>query len=407
MAGLSFLGLILGVLGCSKEKEAEAAPKAPVRFELSLDTLRMVDSVVPQGATFGGILAAHGLSAPLTQRLVDACAGVFDVRRLRTGQPLHYAFDSTGALRHLIYEPDQLKWVRFDLDSLPRVQQHARSIDTMHRTVGGTIETSLWDNLTAQGHSPTLIARVADILAWQVDFFSVQPGDEFRVIYDEFQVDGKSVGLGDIQAVSFNQSGVESRAFLFHHGTHEGYYDAEGHPTKRLFLKAPLQFSRISSRFTTARMHPVLRILRPHYGVDYAAPSGTPVVTVGEGVVLARGWDPKGGGNYVKIRHNRSFTTEYMHLQAIASRVRLGGHIQQGELVGWVGATGLATGPHLDFRFFRDGRPVNPLTVQPPPAPPLPESILPEYLAMIEQVGIQLEGVATAFRAKPAAKTGV
>lgn len=361
----------------------------------------MADSVVPQGATFGSILAAHGLSAPLTQRLVEACAGVFDVRKLRTGQPIHYAFDSTGRLRHLVYEPDALQWVRFDLDSLPRVQQHSRIVDTVQRSVGGTIETSLWDNLTAQGHSPTLIARVADILAWQVDFFSVQPGDQFRVMYKELRVEGKPVGLGDIQAVSFTQSGVESRAFLFEHGEHKGYYDAEGHPTKRLFLKAPLQYSRISSRFSAARRHPVLRIVRPHYGVDYAAPSGTPVVTVGDGTVIARGWDSKGGGNYVKIRHNPSFTTCYMHLQAISSKVRIGGRVHQSDLIGWVGATGLATGPHLDFRFFRDGRPVNPLTVQPPPAPPLPEAILPEYLAMVEQVGGELQTVATAFRSLP------
>lgn len=361
----------------------------------------MADSVVPKGATFGAILAAHGLSAPVTQRLVEACAGVFDVRKLRTGQPLHYAFDHTGRLRHLIYEPDAVQWVRFDLDSLPRVQQHSRAIDTVHRTAGGTIETSLWDNLTAQGHSPTLIARVADILAWQVDFFSVQPGDEYRLMYDEYQVDGKSVGLGDIQAVSFTQSGVPSQAFLFQHGSHKGYYDAEGHPAKRFFLKAPLQFSRISSYFSAARMHPVLRIVRPHYGVDYAAPAGTPIMTVGDGTVLARGWDPHGGGNYVKIRHNQTFTTCYMHMQAIASRVRIGGRIQQGDLIGWVGATGLATGPHLDFRFFRDGRPVNPLTVQPPPAPPLPASILPEYLAMVEQLSSRLDAVAMVLRPRP------
>lgn len=398
LAALSCLGLL--VAGCTKEKPAEA-PKAPQRFELSLDTLRMADSVVPRGATFGSILAAHGLDAPLTQRLVEACAGVFDVRKLRSGQPIHYAFDSTGRLRHLVYEPDALQWVRFDLDSLPRVQHHSRAVDTVQRTVGGTIETSLWDNLTAQGHSPTLIARVADILAWQVDFFSVQPGDQFRVMYKELRVDGKPVGLGDIQAVSFTQSGVESRAFLFQRGEYKGYYDGEGHPTKRLFLKAPLQYSRISSRFASARRHPVLRIVRPHYGVDYAAPSGTPVVTVGDGTVIARGWDPKGGGNYVKIRHNPSFTTCYMHLQAISSKVRIGGRIRQSDLIGWVGATGLATGPHLDFRFFRDGRPVNPLTVQPPPAPPLPEAILPEYLAMVEQMGGQLQAVATAFRSRP------
>jgi len=367
---------------------------------LSLDTLRLRDTIVPPGATFGSLLASHGLEAPLTQRLVEACAGVYDVRRLRAGQPLHLAFDTTGRLRHVVYEPDPLQWVRFDLDSLPRVRRELHKVDTVARTAGGTIEGSLWDNLASQGHSPVLIARVADILAWQVDFFTVQPGDAYQILYDELQVDGKPVGLGDIQAVSFTQSGERSEAFLFRHGGHEGYYDAEGHPAKRQFLKAPLQYSRISSFFTAARYHPVLRIVRPHYGVDYAAPSGTPVVSVGEGTVLARGWDPKGGGNYVKIRHNGTFATTYMHLQAIASKVRLGGHVQQGELIGWVGKTGLATGPHLDFRFFRDGRPVNPLTVQPPPAPPLDARIMPEFVAQMERVAGRLEAVATAFRPK-------
>lgn len=384
---------------CSGRKTPPPAA-AEIRFGLSLDTLRLRDTIVPSGATFGSILASHGLDAPLTQRLVEACAGVYDVRKLRAGQPLHLAFDTTGRLRHLVYEPDPMQWVRFDLDSLPRVRRELHKVDTVARTAGGTIEGSLWDNLASQGHSPVLIARVADILAWQVDFFSVQPGDAYQILYDELQVDGRPVGLGDIQAVSFTQSGERSEAFLFRHVGREGYYDAEGHPAKRQFLKAPLQYSRISSRFTTARYHPVLRIVRPHYGVDYAAPSGTPVVTVGDGVVLARGWDPKGGGNYVKIRHNGTFATTYMHLQAIASKVRLGGRIQQGELIGWVGKTGCATGPHLDFRFFRDGRPVNPLTVQPPPAPPLDARIMPEFLAQMERVSGRLEAVATAFRPK-------
>ncbi len=371
-----------------------------------METVRMHDTIVSSGSTFGSILGIHGLDGSKTQRLIQACKGVFDVRKLRRGQPLHLAFDATGKLKHLIYEPDAVNWVRFDLDSLPKVLLQSRKVDTIHRTAGGIIETSLWENLASQGHSPTLIAKVADILAWQVDFFSVQPGDQFRVMYDELQVEGRPFGLGDIQAVSFTQSGVESKAYLFRKEGKEGYYDEKGRPTKRLFLKAPLQYSRISSHFSSGRMHPVLRIVRPHYGVDYAAPSGTPVMTVGDGTVLARGWDPKGGGNYIKIRHNRDLTTEYMHLKAIASGVRIGKRLQQGELIGWVGMTGLATGPHLDFRFFRDGHPVNPRTVQPPPAPPLEASVLPQFLAQVKSVSSRLDAVATTTQPRSSARRG-
>lgn len=377
------------------------AKPVPTRFGLALGALQFHDTIVPAGSTFGSILGFHGLDGSTTQRLIQACQGVFDVRKLRTGQPLHLVFDATGRLKHLVYEPDPVQWVRFDLDSLPKVLLQARKVDTVHRTVGGTIETSLWDNLTGQGHSPTLIAKVADILAWQVDFFSVQPGDQFRVMYDDFQVDGRSIGQGDIQAVSFTQSGVVSEAFLFRHGDRHGYYDGEGRPTKRLFLKAPLQFSRISSRFSSGRMHPVLRIVRPHYGVDYAAPSGTPVMSVGDGTVLARGWDPKGGGNFIKIRHNGSFVTEYMHLKAFGPKTSNGARVQQGDVIGYVGSTGMSTGAHLDFRFFRDGRPVNPLTVQPPPAPPLDAAVLPQFLAQAKTLSARLEAVAATDRPRP------
>jgi len=407
---LSFLVVALcaalSVSGCKEEPKPEAAKPIPTRFGVSLAGVRFHDTTVPAGTNFGALLGLHGLDGSTTQKLVEACKGVFDLRKLRSGQPLHLAFDGSGRLRHLVYEPDAIQWVRFDLDSLPKVFLQSRKVDTVHRSVGGTIETSLWDNLIQQGHSPTLIAKVADILAWQVDFFSVQSGDQFRVMYDDYQVDGRSVGQGDIQAVSFTQSGQTSEAFLFRHEGKQGYYDAEGRPTKRLFLKAPLQFSRISSRFSSGRMHPVLRILRPHYGVDYAAPSGAPVMTVGDGTVIARGYDAKGGGNFVKIRHNPSFTTCYMHLKGFASKVRIGSRVQQGDLIGYVGSTGMSTGPHLDFRFFRDGRPVNPLTVQPPPAPPLEAAVLPQFLAHAKTLSVRLDAVATNSRPRGEARRG-
>lgn len=404
VGGITYLALRPVV---SQPKAEVIKPLVPIRFGFSLDSVVMRDSVVPDGGTFASIMGSLGWAGSTTYKLVEASKGVFDLRGLRAGRPLHYVRDTSGRLRYLIYEHDPIQWVRFDLDSLfPRVARGSQRVDSVERTVGGTIELSLWSNLISQGHSPELVGRVADILAWQIDFFAIQPGDKFRVVYTDLVVDGKSVGVGEVEAVSFEQSGKVSKAFLFKHENQKGYYDADGSPCKRQFLKAPLQFSRISSRFSMGRLHPVLRIVRPHLGVDYAAPSGTPVMSVGDGTVLVRGWDPKGGGNYVKIRHNSTFTTCYMHLKGIAGTLRTGGHISQGDVLGWVGSTGLATGPHLDFRFFRQGRAVNPLTVELPPAPPLPETVRGEFLAHAAILSSTLDAVAADYRPSAPASRG-
>jgi murein DD-endopeptidase MepM/ murein hydrolase activator NlpD len=275
--------------------------------------------------------------------------------------------------------------LRMDLDSLPKVSLIPLKVDTVQRVVDGTIATSFWEDLVSKGHSPALVGRVADILAWQVDFFALQSGDAYRVYYDEFQVGGKGVAQGTIHAVRFQQGATVSEAFHFKQGEIEGYYDAQGHPAKRAFLRAPLQFSRISSFFTGARMHPVLRIVRPHFGVDYAAPAGTPVVAVGDGTVITRGWGG-GGGNTIKIRHDNGCMTGYMHLKGFAKGVSLGGRIQQGELIGWVGSTGLSTGPHLDYRFWKNGTPVDPLKVVTPPPPPLPSTLMPQFQQTVASI---------------------
>jgi len=396
---------LLALAGCQPKTETSGpvAVQVPVpvisRFGLSFSKHQLIDTVVPQNSSLGSLIAGLGLPGSISQKLADASVGIFDVRGLRAGRPLHLIQDGTGRVLHLVYEQDPIRWIRFDLDTLvPQVVRGTRKVDTVQRVVGGTIYGSLWENLVSQGHTPELVGRVADILAWQVDFFSVQPGDKYRVVYEAYLVDGQPVAMGRIQAVSFEQSGKTYKAFLFETPDGQsGYYDADGSPCKRQFLKAPLQYSRISSRFSAARMHPVLRIVRPHYGVDYAAPSGTPVMCVGNGTVVAEGWDPKGGGNFVKIRHTGGVATCYMHLKSIATAMRAGAHVSQGELLGWVGMTGLATGPHLDFRFYREGRPVNPLTAQSPPAPPLPAALRAVFLAQAARVGGTLDAVATDF----------
>lgn len=396
---MSLIALCTGVLLFScKEEQPPAIPaepaKAPVptKYGVTLPGLKVVESTVEPGSSLGKILASRGLRAPQIHRAAQASVGIWDHKKLRDGDSVAFFLDSaSGGLRHLVVRPDPFHWIRFDIDSVPKVLDIRRPIDTLRREVRGTIESSLWNVMAAKGLSASLIGRVSDILAWQVDFFALQVGDEICLVYDELRVDGRVAGEGDIHAVSFRQGDSVSRDFLFRRGEIDGYYDEQGRPNRRAFLKAPLQYSRISSRFTGSRMHPVLRIVRPHFGVDYAAPSGTPVVALGDGTVILKGW-LGGGGNSLKIRHGNGYITGYMHLKAFASGLRQGSRVRQGDLIGYVGSTGLSTGPHLDFRVWDGIRPIDPLRISSPPSPPLPDSLKTVFQAGIVPLVAILDG---------------
>jgi murein DD-endopeptidase MepM/ murein hydrolase activator NlpD len=216
-----------------------------------------------------------------------------------------------------------------------------------------------------------LAIELSKIYAWTIDFFGIQKGDRFKVIYDEDFIGDESIGIGKIYSASFTQGSIEFYAIRFSQEEGDDFFDEKGNSLRKSFLKAPLEFSRISSRFSNSRFHPILRIRRPHYGIDYAAPSGTPVFSIGEGVVLQKSYQAVGGGNFIKVRHNSIYETTYMHLSRFASGIHPGSRVRQGEVIGFVGSTGLATGPHLDFRVYMAGSPVDPLKIKSPPAEPV------------------------------------
>ena len=237
------------------------------------------------------------------------------------------------------------------------------------------MEHSLWKSLYDNGYNTTLANPLSDIYAWQIDFFGIQKGDGYKVLYDEYFVDDSvSVGIGEIHAAVFHHNGRDYFAFPFEQDGFKDYFDENGINLRKAFLKAPLKYSRISSRFNPSRLHPVLKIRRPHLGVDYAAPTGTPVVSIGAGVVTKKAFQKNGAGNYVTIKHNGTYTTTYMHLSRYAPGLAVGSKVSQGEVIGYVGATGLATGPHLDFRVYRNGQPIDPLKMESPPSTPLKEA---------------------------------
>lgn len=300
----------------------------------------------------------------------------FDFRKIRAGNK--YAVflerDSMATLRYFVYEHTPVEFVRFSFSDTVTIEVEEKEVLQKRQVANGTIRTSLWNTMVENGLNPTLANELSEIYAWSIDFFGLQPADSFCVVYDVQYIDSIPVGLGKIHAAYFRHANHDFYAIPFVQDNVESYYDLEGNSLRKAFLKAPLRFSRISSRFSHSRLHPILKIRRPHHGVDYAAPIGTPVQAIGDGKIIAakRGYN-NGGGNMIKIKHNSVYITTYMHLSGFAKGISTGTYVKQGDVIGYVGSTGLSTGPHLDFRFYMNGKPVDPLKVEAPPVEPIHE----------------------------------
>jgi murein DD-endopeptidase MepM/ murein hydrolase activator NlpD len=256
-----------------------------------------------------------------------------------------------------------------------------------------TISTSLWNDMRNAGVSPLLILSLSDIYAWTVDFFGLQKGDRFRVLYDERLCDGEVLAVDSVRYAVFSHGGTELPMIMFDQKDGGNiWWNDKGESMRKAFLKAPLQFSRISSGFSYARKHPVTRKVQPHTGVDYAAPKGTPVMTIGDGVVVSAKYEGA-GGNTVRIRHNSVYTTAYLHLSKYAKGLKAGQRVRQGEVIGYVGSTGRSTGPHLDFRVWKNGSPINPLKMESPPAEPINEANRSAFDAAAVQYRAQVDTI--------------
>jgi murein DD-endopeptidase MepM/ murein hydrolase activator NlpD len=255
---------------------------------------------------------------------------------------------------------------------------------TVVRAIKGELDDFLEASVNRAGGHPTVAYAMADVLQWDLDFNrDLRLGDRFELLYEEVFLDGKFYRVGSILTLTYENGGKVLEAYRF--GEDDGYYDSEGRPLQKLFLRSPLRFSRITSGFTGRRFHPVLKTYRPHYGVDYGAPTGTPVRVTANGVVGFAGWD-RGGGKTVKVRHPNGYLTAYLHLSKFASGIGVGRRVSQGEVIGYVGSTGLATGSHLDYRIQRDGKWLNPLTLDNKPAEPVSEEQLPEFIAWRDEL---------------------
>jgi len=375
--------------------ERDAVPQINVLYGIDYTDLQLEEGRIGSGQTIGGLFSRYGVSPAMVDRTDRAARDVFPLRRVKAGNP-YTAFltnDSVPRLRHFVYEDNIREYViiSYEGDSVS-VRKETKDVVAERRMASGQIDSSLWLTMQRQGMPYAMISAFENIFQWTVDFFAIRAGDSFTVIYDEHSIDGKPVGAGTIWGAVFRHNGKDYYAIPFVQNGRMTYWDQNGNSLRKSMLKAPLNYTRISSRFSNARMHPVHRVVRPHHGVDYAAPAGTPVVAVADGTVSFRGWDRGGGGNTLKINHGRGMETGYLHLQRFATGIVVGKRVSQGEVIGYVGMTGTATGPHLDYRVWINGKPTDPLRVTSEPAEPLAASARPDFEIVRDRVMAELAG---------------
>ena len=365
-------------------------------YGIPADRYRVQYGIVQPRQNLGSILGEHGVSTGTVHHLGEKARGVFDVRLIRSGQAYALFFskhDSLAPPRFFVYEEDPKSYIVFDLRGDLAVSRGQNPAEWRTQTVKGQVESSLWVAMQRCEASPQLAIVLSHIFGWTIDFFGLQKQDEFRVIYEQEFVDGKALDNFHILAASFRASDSTYYAIPFVQDGEELYYNERGNSLEGAFLKAPLDFYRISSRFTNSRYHPVLKRYRAHHGVDYAAPAGTPVYAIGSGKVIAKAYQANGGGNYVKIKHNGTYTTTYMHLSRFAKGLKVGSTVKQKEIIGYVGSTGLSTGPHLDFRVYENGRPINPLTIKSQPKKPISEANRAAFSQVCDSLVLKLKGL--------------
>lgn len=363
-----------------KEDTTQAKPE--LLYGLPKDSFMLATKKVRRNEFMSTILQKYDVDYALIDFVARQYKSVFDVRQIRVGNP-YTAFlrnDSTEKLDYFVYEKNLVDYVVYDFTSdTPQVSIGHKPVRIERRHVSGTINTSLWNAMINNNINPMVALELSDIYAWSIDFFGIAKGDKFKVVYQEAFVDTLSVGIREIEGAVFKHIGENYYAIPFMQDSIVSFYDQRGNSLKKAFLKAPLKFSRISSGYTNRRFHPVLKYYRPHHGIDYAAPSGTPVRSIGDGTIIKRAYQRGGGGNYLKIKHNSTYTTVYMHLRGFAKGMYVGKRVKQGDVIGYVGMTGVATGPHLDFRVYKNGSPINPLRVKSPPVKPVKKENMPEF----------------------------
>jgi len=378
--------------GLSPPKELSAFPiKIPkLKFGFALDTFHVTIDTIRNNQFLAELLLPHKVDYQKIDQLARNVQDTFAVTKLRANKEYTILTrDTAQGADYFIYEPDVYSYVVYDLKDKLDAKVIYRPMVTSIKEAAGTINSSLWVTMQSYGFPIDLIDKMEGVLQWSLDFYHIQNGDQFKLIYEENTIDGKYAGIGKVLGAYFKNYDNEYYGIYYENGKFKGYYDEEGRPMKSPFLKSPVKYSRISSSYNPRRFHPVLKRVRPHYGTDYAAARGTPIMAVANGVVTRAGYG-KGNGNYVKIKHDKTYATQYLHMSKFGKGIRSGVQVKQGQVIGYVGSTGLATGPHVCFRFWKNGRQVNHLRLKLPNPEPMPEKEKPTYFPIRDKVVAEL-----------------
>jgi len=380
--GILVMGTALLFMLTNINKDKKAVEKLEViqevvepsyEYNILVDSFNVTKGFVKRGQTMGEILYLNHIDHFEINKIVKKSKGIFDVRRVNTGKKYTVicASDSTKKAQYFIYEIDATNYVVFDLRGEIDVYKGKKPVTVKLKTASGIIKSSLWLTMEEQKLSPKLTAELSTIYAWTIDFFKIQKNDGFRVYYEDKYIDGEYIGIGRLLAAEFTHKGQDFYSFYYKENENFGdYYDEQGKTLRKAFLMAPVDYKRISSRYSKRRKHPVTGRWKGHFGTDYAAEKGTPIWSTANGTIIAATYT-KNNGNYVKVRHNGTYTTQYLHMSKIKPGIRKGVFVKQGDIIGYVGSTGLATGPHVCYRFWKNDKQVDPFKQKLPPGDPI------------------------------------
>ena len=397
-----FIFLLTALISsCEKAKEAEIiVPKAKpkmVEFGFNLHDFNVQNDTIKSGDTFGSLLEKQNLNGREVYDIVAQIKDTFDVRTIRKGKPFTIlrSKDRTNKIQVFIYQPDRLNFYVVDFRDSIIVYKKTRPLTIKSRTIAGALNGSLSETLQNLKVDPALAPRITKIYAWSIDFFKLKKGDKFGLKFTERYInDTVYDGVDSLKAAFFEYKGKKVYAFPFApdaNSKKQDYYDEEGRTLRNFFLKAPLKFVNITSHFTKNRFHPVQLIWKAHKGTDYAAPTGTPIMTTASGVVAQAGFTT-GNGNFVKVKHDKTFATQYLHMSKIL--VKRGQRVTQGQVIGKVGSTGLATGPHVCYRFWKNGVQVDALKLKLPTSTPMDSRYKLKYMEYMNPLKQELDSVA-------------
>ena len=398
-----FVFLIIWVISSKNEQvnvlenqeEVAAAVEPKVVLTLPADTLRFEKHTIVSGESFGALLGKRGIGTAQIYKIAAAVENDFNVRRIRAGIEVQFATgDSSLFPAFFIYPESKYEYWIIGLQDSIYAKKVEKEREVRRRAISGTIDDALYLSVGRSGGTQALAMSLVEVYAWTIDFFRLQKGDAFSVIYEEEYVDDTVyVGFKSIVAANLTHMGNDFYSFPYENelGFHD-YYDEEGRSLRKTFLRAPLNFTRISSRYSGRRFHPVQKRWKAHLGTDYAAPTGTPIMTTADGVIIAAQYT-SANGNYVKVRHNSTYTTQYLHMSKIKPGIKNGVKVKQGDVIGYVGSTGLATGPHVCYRFWVNGKQVDPYKQKLPDAKPLTADRMDAYQSYMTRLKEELDSL--------------